>query len=101
MMATLLLSTGMPMILAGDEMGRTQQGNNNAYCQDSPISWVNWTQAEEWADQHDLTRTLLALRAAHPVLRPARFRSRRRSSATTGSAWAAPSRPGSTSTAAR
>ena len=77
MMATMLLSTGMPMILAGDEMGRTQQGNNNAYCQDSPISWVNWAQADMWADQHDLTRTLLALRAAHPVLRPARFRSRR------------------------
>ena len=77
MMATMLLSTGMPMILAGDEMGRTQQDNNNAYCQDSPISWVNWAQADMWADQHDLTRTLLALRAAHPVLRPARFRSRR------------------------
>ncbi len=42
MMATLLLSAGIPMILAGDEMGRTQGGNNNAYCQDSPVSWVNW-----------------------------------------------------------
>ncbi|QIK73627.1 glycogen debranching protein GlgX [Propioniciclava coleopterorum] len=76
MTATLLLSTGMPMLLAGDEMGRTQQGNNNAYCQDSPISWVNWSQAEDWSDQWELTQTLLRLRAAHPVLRPARFRSR-------------------------
>ncbi len=76
MTATLLLSTGMPMLLAGDEMGRTQQGNNNAYCQDSPISWVNWSLLEEWPDQWELTRTLLALRAAHPVLRPTRFRSR-------------------------
>ncbi len=74
MTATLLLSTGMPMLLAGDEMGRTQQGNNNAYCQDSPISWVNWSLAQEWDDQLSLTRTLLKLRAEHPVLRPARFR---------------------------
>ncbi|MFT3877950.1 MAG: glycogen debranching protein GlgX [Propioniciclava sp.] len=76
MMATLLLSTGTPMVLAGDEMGRTQQGNNNAYCQDSPISWVNWTATEDWNDLTELTRTLLALRATHPVLRPASFRRR-------------------------
>ena len=75
MMATLLLAAGTPMILAGDEMGRTQQGNNNAYCQDSPLSWVNWHTIDEWGDQHGLTRTLLELRRTHPVLRPAAFRS--------------------------
>ncbi len=74
MMATLLLSVGTPMLLAGDEMGRTQQGNNNAYCQDSPLSWVNWHTLECWDDQYDLTRTLLKLRAKHPVLRPSAFR---------------------------
>jgi glycogen operon protein len=72
LMATLLLSAGMPMILAGDELGRTQGGNNNAYCQDSPVSWVNWT--ETWEEQTALTAQLLRLRAEHPVLRPAGFR---------------------------
>ena len=76
MMATLLLSSGMPMVLAGDEMGRTQQGNNNAYCQDTPLSWVHWTETDEWDDQLALTRTLVDLRRKHPVLRPAAFRSR-------------------------
>ncbi len=74
MMATLLLATGTPMILAGDEMGRTQQGNNNAYCQDSPLSWVNWHTLDEWGDQRELTRTLLTLRREHPVLRSESFR---------------------------
>ena len=69
LMATLLLSTGVPMITAGDELGRTQQGNNNAYCQDSPISWVHWDTLETWDDLTDLTRKLLQLRAEHPVLR--------------------------------
>ncbi|MBK8462987.1 MAG: glycogen debranching protein GlgX [Nigerium sp.] len=76
MMATLLLSTGTPMMLAGDEMGRTQQGNNNAYCQDSPLSWVHWTAAGDWTDLTELTRTLLTLRATYPVLRPSSFRRR-------------------------
>ncbi|WP_232547785.1 glycogen debranching protein GlgX [Propioniciclava soli] len=76
LMATLVLSVGTPMVLAGDEMGRTQGGNNNAYCQDTPVSWVNWRSAGEWADQTELTATLLRLRAAHPVLRPAAFRRR-------------------------
>ena len=75
MMATLLLSAGVPMITAGDEMGRTQDGNNNAYCQDSPTSWVDWHTRHEWADQATLTRTLLKLRAEHPVLRNPEFRS--------------------------
>ncbi len=69
LMATLLLADGVPMITAGDEFGRTQQGNNNAYCQDSPISWVHWTTLDEWSDLLELTRGLLALRAEHPVLR--------------------------------
>ncbi len=74
LMATLLLSAGVPMILAGDEMGRTQGGNNNAYCQDSPVSWVNWLTREDWAAQEELTRTLLKLRAEHRLLRPDRWR---------------------------
>ncbi|WP_415153784.1 glycogen debranching protein GlgX [Propionicimonas sp.] len=74
LMATLLLSAGVPMILAGDELGRTQGGNNNAYCQDSPVSWVNWLAEEEWVGQEELTRTLLKLRAEHPLLRSDRWR---------------------------
>jgi glycogen operon protein len=62
------------MILAGDEMGRTQGGNNNAYCQDSPVSWVNWYGREDWAGQEELTRTLLKLRAENALLRPDRWR---------------------------
>ena len=73
-MATLLLAAGVPMITAGDELGRTQQGNNNAYCQDSPISWVHWDTAGDWRDQTELTRRLLQLRAEHPVLRRDTFR---------------------------
>jgi glycogen operon protein len=65
-LATLLLSQGVPMLCGGDEIGRTQQGNNNAYCQDGEISWYDW----EHADQALLgfTRDLIRLRAAHPVL---------------------------------
>jgi len=77
MMATLLLSAGVPMITAGDEMGRTQQGNNNAYCQDSPVSWLDWHTEETWGNQINLTRRLLQLRADHPVLRKPDFRSHR------------------------
>jgi glycogen operon protein len=73
LLATLLLSTGVPMITAGDERGRTQHGNNNAYCQDNELSWVDWQQAPRWAHLTDLTRDLLALRANHPVLRKRRF----------------------------
>ncbi|MGB2766394.1 MAG: glycogen debranching protein GlgX [Propionicimonas sp.] len=72
LMATLLLAAGVPMITAGDEMGRTQGGNNNAYCQDSPVSWINWT--DQWEDQAELTSALLRLRADHPILRPRAFR---------------------------
>ena len=74
LMATLLLSAGVPMITAGDELGRTQGGNNNAYCQDSPISWLNWNTRQEWPEQEEFTRRLLRLRAEHPLLRPAGWR---------------------------
>ncbi len=69
LMSTLVLSTGVPMIVAGDECGRTQHGNNNAYCQDSEISWFDWSLPYEWADHLDLTKRLLTLRREHPALR--------------------------------
>jgi isoamylase len=70
-LATLLLSQGVPMILAGDEFGRTQQGNNNGYCQDNEISWVDWSSVD--ADLFDFTRRLLTLRRKHPVLHRRRW----------------------------
>jgi isoamylase len=73
LLATLLLSSGVPMLLAGDEMGRTQQGNNNAYCQDNEISWLDWRLDEREAALLELTCSLIALRKAHPVLRRRRF----------------------------
>jgi glycogen operon protein len=57
------------MITAGDECGRTQHGNNNAYCQDNETSWFDWTLPGLWSDHLELTKKLLALRAAHPALR--------------------------------
>ncbi len=73
LLATLLLSQGVPMLLAGDEFGRTQQGNNNAYCQDNEISWINWTQIETNRELFDFTKQLIALRKKHPVLRRKNF----------------------------
>ncbi len=73
LMSTLLLSQGVPMILAGDEIGRTQHGNNNAYCQDNEISWVNWHLDEEARDMLAFTRRLIRIRREHPVLRRRRF----------------------------
>jgi isoamylase len=75
LLATLFLSQGTPMLLAGDEFGRTQQGNNNAYCQDNDISWVDWNlaQAEAGATLQTFTARLLALRRDLPVLRRNRF----------------------------
>jgi glycogen operon protein len=69
LMATLLLSQGVPMLLAGDEFLRTQHGNNNAWCQDNDISWLDWTLAEKNADFLRFTRMLIALRKRHPALR--------------------------------
>jgi isoamylase len=72
-LATLFCSQGVPMLLAGDEMGRTQAGNNNAYCQDNDVSWVDWTRAASERDLMDFTRALSALRREHPVFRRRRF----------------------------
>jgi len=69
LMATLCLANGVPMLTAGDERGRTQRGNNNAYCQDNEISWVDWRADDAWLDVYEVTRTALALRRDHPVLR--------------------------------
>jgi isoamylase len=71
MLTTLLLSFGIPMLLGGDEMGRTQQGNNNPYCQDNEITWLDWTAQD--TGLLEFTRRLIALRKAHPVLRRNRF----------------------------
>ena len=73
MLATLLLSQGTPMILAGDEFGRTQGGNNNAYCQDSDISWINWDIAEKGQSLVRFVSRLTALRRRFPILRRGRF----------------------------
>jgi glycogen operon protein len=72
-LVTLFCSQGVPMLLAGDEMGRTQQGSNNAYCQDSALSWVDWENTSEQADLADFVCLLSALRRAHPVFRRRRF----------------------------
>ncbi len=72
-LATLLLSQGVPMILAGDEFGRTQGGNNNAYCQDNEISWLNWNLDESGSKLLYFTRQLVHLRNKHPVLHRRRF----------------------------
>jgi isoamylase len=73
MLATLLVSQGVPMLLGGDEFGRTQEGNNNAYCQDNEISWVDWSLQKDYEELADFTRALIAFRKAHPSLRYARF----------------------------
>ena len=71
MLATLLLSFGIPLMLGGDEMGRTQQGNNNAYCQDNEITWVDWSHVD--ADLYEFTSRLIRFRLDHPVFRRRRF----------------------------
>ena len=69
LLATLILSQGVPMLLAGDELGRTQGGNNNAYCQDNEISWLDWNPNPERTQLLAFTRRLIALRRAHPAFR--------------------------------
>ncbi len=69
LLATLLISRGVPMILGGDEFRRTQRGNNNAYCQDNDISWYNWELLREHRELFRFTREMLAFRRRHPVLR--------------------------------
>ena len=76
--ATLLLSQGVAMICAGDELGRTQQGNNNAYCQDNEISWINWDLDDEKRDFLEYCRYVVDLWRQHPVFRQRRFLKGRR-----------------------
>jgi len=73
MLATLLFSQGTPMILGGDEFGRTQHGNNNAYCQDSDISWFDWNLGEDGNELLEFTKRLIRLRQSYPTLRRSRF----------------------------
>jgi isoamylase len=70
-LVTLLLSAGVPLLLGGDELGRTQRGNNNAYCQDNEITWFDWSTVDE--DLLRFTKELIALRRGHPVFRRRRY----------------------------
>ena len=72
-LTTLLLSQGTPMLAHGDEIARTQGGNNNVYCQDNETAWMDWSNLESAADLHEFTRRLIALRRDHPVFRRRRF----------------------------
>jgi len=73
LMTTLLLSQGVPMLLSGDEFCRTQQGNNNAWCQDNELSWLDWNHDEEAAEQLAFAKRVIALRRDHPVFRRRTF----------------------------
>lgn len=73
MLATLFLSQGVPMLTMGDEYGRTQNGNNNAYCQDNHISWFDWTWTAEQRNLHNYTRALIKIRKENPVFHRRRF----------------------------
>ena len=73
LLATLLLSQGVPMLVAGDEMGRTQQGNNNAYAQDNELSWIDWDLGPMQRELLEFTREILAIRGENPVLRRRTF----------------------------
>jgi isoamylase len=73
LLATLLLSQGVPMIYAGDEIGHTQVGNNNAYCQDSPISWLNWNLQAQDRDLLTFLQRMISLRKRHPIFRRRHF----------------------------
>ncbi len=72
-LTTLFLSQGVPMLLGGDEFGRSQNGNNNAYCQDDEISWINWQRDEKQNQLLEFTRKLIQLRKDHPVFRRPKF----------------------------
>jgi glycogen operon protein len=73
LLATLLLSQGTPMLLAGDEFARTQMGNNNAYCQDNEISWLNWDLQEKGKSLVQFVQTVCALRHKYPIFHRNRF----------------------------
>ena len=86
LMATVVLSQGTPMILAGDELGRSQRGNNNTYCQDNEISWIDWAKGDE--ELLAFTQRVIALRQSHPVLRQGRYlHGRIRRDGTQDAAW--------------
>jgi isoamylase len=72
-LATLAFSQGVPMLSHGDELGRTQRGNNNAYCQDNPVSWIDWKLSPLQRELLQFTRAIFAIRAANPVLRRRTF----------------------------
>ncbi|GAA1589529.1 glycogen debranching protein GlgX [Kribbella sancticallisti] len=72
-LTTLLISQGVPMLAHGDELGRTQSGNNNVYCQDNELAWVDWNLTDAQKDLLDFTRRVVRLRHEHPVLRRRRF----------------------------
>jgi glycogen operon protein len=72
-LATVLLSTGVPMLRMGDEVGQTQQGNNNAYCQDNDLSWMTWSPDSPLGEHVDLVSRLVRLRRTHPVFRQRAF----------------------------
>ncbi len=72
-LCSVLLSAGVPMLVAGDELSRTQQGNNNAYCQDNEISWVDWELDDRAESLAEFTRSIIELRAGHPVFRRRKF----------------------------
>jgi glycogen operon protein len=86
-LTTLLLSQGVPMLLGGDERGRTQGGNNNAWCQDNETSWYDWDLDDAGASLVDFTRRLIALRRAHPVFRRTEFLDGGPAEATLPDAW--------------
>ncbi|MEI2820179.1 MAG: hypothetical protein V9E81_08155 [Marmoricola sp.] len=69
LIVSLCLSNGVPMLVAGDERGRTQGGNNNAYAQDNETSWVDWRAEDAWLDVYELTKKALRIRRDHPALR--------------------------------
>jgi glycogen operon protein len=71
MLSTLLLSQGTPMLLGGDEIGNSQQGNNNAYCQDNPIGWINWDEADN--ELLEFAHELVSFRKKHPAVRQSAF----------------------------
>jgi glycogen operon protein len=72
-LGTLLLSQGVPMISHGDEYGRTQHGNNNAYCQDSELAWMHWDWDESQRKLFEFTKKMIAIRREHPILHPRRY----------------------------
>ena len=73
LLGTLLLSAGIPMVTAGDEFGRSQRGNNNAYCHDSELTWVSWKRDDWQTELFEVSKTLMRLRRENPALRPVRF----------------------------